>query len=77
MSEQNKLTLQNANAAIQQRNYEGFLSQCTDDTEWTFVSEKTLKGKEAVREWTTSGYQEPPNFNVTELIAEGNFVSTW
>jgi uncharacterized protein len=75
MSEQNKAILQKANAAIQRGDYEGFLSYCTDDTEWTFVSEKTLKGKGAVRQWMASGYHEPPEFSVTELIAEGDFVT--
>lgn len=75
MSEHNKATLQKANLAITQGEYEQFLSYCTDDTEWTFVSEKTLKGKEAVRKWMANSYHEPPKFTVTELIAEGDFVT--
>lgn len=46
MSEKNKATLEKANAAIAEGDHEGFLSFCTDDTEWTFVGDKTLKGKE-------------------------------
>ena len=75
MSEQNKATLEKANRAITQGDYDGFLSYCTDDTKWTFVSEKTLKGKAAVRKWMSSSYQEPPIFTVTELIAEGDLVT--
>ena len=48
MSDKNKAILEEANAAIAQGNYEGFLSFCTDDTEWTFVGDRTLKGKAAV-----------------------------
>jgi ketosteroid isomerase-like protein len=75
MSDKNKAILEEANAAIAQGNYEGFLSFCTDDTEWTFVGDKTLKGKEAVRQWMAMTYIEPPKFRVANLIAEGDFVT--
>jgi uncharacterized protein len=75
MSENNKAILEAANAAIAQGNYEGFLSFCTDDTEWTFVGDKTLKGKEAVRQWMVTEYVEPPLNIVANLIAEGDFVT--
>lgn len=74
MSDYNKSVLQKANAAITQGDYEGFLSFCTDDTEWTFVGDRTLRGKEAVRKYMAEVYDEPPKFNVTNLIAEGDFV---
>ncbi|MBD0299764.1 MAG: nuclear transport factor 2 family protein, partial [Nitrososphaera sp.] len=60
MSENNKAILEAANAAIAQGNYEGFLSFCADDMEWTFVGDKTLKGKKAVRQWMATTYVEPP-----------------
>jgi ketosteroid isomerase-like protein len=75
MSDKNKAILEEANAAIAQGNYEGFLSFCADDTEWTFVGDKTLKGKEAVRQWMAMTYIEPPKFRVANLIAEGDFVT--
>lgn len=75
MSENNKAILEAANAAIAEGNYEGFLSFCTDDTQWTFVGDKTLNGKEAVRQWMATTYIEPPAFRVTNLIAEGDFVT--
>jgi uncharacterized protein (TIGR02246 family) len=75
MSEKNKSVLETANAAISEGNTEGFLSFCTDDTEWTMVGDKTLKGKEAVRQWMATVYVEPPKFTVTNLIAEGDFVT--
>ncbi|NTS42454.1 nuclear transport factor 2 family protein [Flavisolibacter sp. BT320] len=75
MSEQNKAILQKANAAITKGDYEGFLSFCTEDTEWTFVGDITLKGKEAVRQWMATAYKEPPSFSVDNLIAEGDFVT--
>jgi len=75
MSENNKAVLEAANAANAAGNYEGFLSFCTDDTQWTFVGDKTLNGKEAVRQYMAETYIEPPKFTVTNLIAEGDFVT--
>lgn len=75
MSEKNKAILEKGNAAIAGGDNEGFLSLCADDTEWTFVGDKTLKGKEAVRQWMATTYVEPPKFTVAHLIAEGDFVT--
>ncbi len=75
MSDKNKAILEAANAAIAQGNYEEFLSFCTDDTQWTLVGDKTLQGKEAVRQWMATEYVEPPLNIVANLIAEGDFVT--
>jgi ketosteroid isomerase-like protein len=75
MAENNKIILEKANAAISEGDNEGFLAFCSDDTEWTFVGDKTLRGKEAVRQWMTATYIEPPKFMVENLIAEGDFVT--
>jgi uncharacterized protein (TIGR02246 family) len=75
MSQNNKAILEQANAAVVAGDHEGFLSHCTDDVEWTFVGDQTLKGKDAVRRYMTSTYIEPPTFVVAQLIAEGDFVT--
>lgn len=75
MSERNKAILLEGNAAIAEGDNEGFLSHCTDDTEWTFVGDRTLKGKEAVRQYMATAYVEPPKFTVEHLIAEGDFLT--
>lgn len=75
MSETNKAILQQANAAVAEGDYEGFLSRCTDDVEWTFVGDSTLRGKEAVRQYMQATYIEPPTFVVSHLIAEGDFIT--
>lgn len=75
MLEKNKAILEEGNAAIAEGNNEGLLSFCAEDTEWTFVGDKTLKGKEAVRQYMAATYIEPPKFTVTNLIAEGDFVT--
>ncbi|GAA4315633.1 hypothetical protein GCM10023149_12320 [Mucilaginibacter gynuensis] len=71
----NKTILEKANAAVTQGDNEGFLAYCTDDTEWTFIGEQILQGKEAVRQYMAKAYVEPPKFEVEHLIAEGDFVT--
>ena len=75
MTETHKQILEKANAAIKQGDLEGFLVHCTDDTQWTFEGDQTLRGKEAVREWMQRTYLEPPRFIVQCLIGEGNHVA--
>ena len=75
MTVTHKAILEKANAAIVQGDYEGFLAFCTEDTQWTFVGDRTLNGKEAVRQWMATAYTEPPRFEVHHLIAEDDFVT--
>jgi uncharacterized protein len=75
MSEANKETLRKANAAVSSGDYDGFLSHCTENTQWTFVGERTLLGKDAVRKYMAETYVEPPHFNVERMIAEDDFVT--
>jgi ketosteroid isomerase-like protein len=74
MTELNKQILKQANAAVIAGDYEGFLFYCTEDTEWNFIGDQVLKGKEAVRRYIQKTYIEPPKFEVSKLISEGNFV---
>lgn len=75
MAETHKAILQKANDAIAEGDFEGFLRFCTEDTKWTFVGDRKIKGKEAVRQWMASTYKEPPRFTVHRMIAEGDFVA--
>jgi ketosteroid isomerase-like protein len=76
MSANNKSVLEQANAAVTRGDYEGFLSFCTDDTLWTFVGDRTLRGKEDVRRWMAEAYsQGPPELTVDHLISEGEFLT--
>lgn len=56
MFERTKVILEGANAAIAEGNYEAFLAFYADDTHWTFVGDKTLQGREAVRQWMATEY---------------------
>lgn len=75
MNADNKTVLEKANAAISAGDHEGFLACCTDDTEWNFIGDRVLRGKEAVRQYMLDAYAEPPKFRVDELIGEGEFVT--
>lgn len=75
MSDQNRATLEQANAAIRAGDHEGFLSQCQEDLVWTTVGQDSLRGKSAVREWMRQNYIDPPQFTVAELIAEEDLVA--
>jgi len=72
MLEANKKVLEEANAAIARGDFEGFLRHCTDNTEWVFVGDRVLRGKEQVREWMVATYRQPPAFKVERLIGEGS-----
>ena len=75
MNESNKAILEKANAAITNGDHEGFLSYCTEDTEWEFVGDQVLRGKDAVRNYMATAYAEPPRFNVENMIEQGEFLS--
>jgi uncharacterized protein len=75
MSEANKETLRNANTAVSRGDYDGFLAYCTDSTRWTFVGDRELVGKGAVRKYMAETYEEPPQFNVQRMVAEGDFLT--
>lgn len=75
MIESNKAILEKANAAFAKGDFEGFLSFCTEDTKWTYVGDRILNGKEAVRRYIAETYTEPSKFTVENLIAEGEFVT--
>lgn len=74
MSEASKSTLLRANEAIARLDFDGFLQYCTDDTEWTFVGERTLKGKAEVKQWMRETYHIAPSVSVDQLIAEGDLL---
>lgn len=75
MSDLHKQTLEKANEAISNGDFEGFLRHCTEDTVWNFIGDRTLRGKDAVRQWMAEAYKEPPVFRVHQMIAEGQFLA--
>ena len=74
MSDEHKAILNRANAANKRGDYEGFLAHCTEDVVWEFVGERTLRGKQAVRQYMVDTYRQPPRFTTDRLIAEGDSV---
>jgi ketosteroid isomerase-like protein len=74
MSDQNKAILTEANECVSNGDYDGFLSYCTEDTEWTFIGDMRLRGKEAVWQWMKATYIQPPEFSVSHMVGEGDYV---
>ena len=66
--------LEQANARIDKGDIEGFLAFCTEDTVWTFVGDRVLDGKAAVRAWMKETYLHPPVNDVTRMIADAEHV---
>ena len=71
----NKQILLEANKHVAKGDHEGFLSFCTDDIKYSIVGDKTLNGKEALRDYMKAAYVEPPKFDIEYLIAEDDFVT--
>lgn len=78
MSEKNKEIVKRVNESFLEGNFTGFLEFCAEDVTWTFIGERTIKGRENIRQWMASmaaENPEPPSFNVIDpVIAEGDFV---
>lgn len=75
MLSDHKMILKTGNAAIAAGNNEGFLEFCSEDTVWEFVGDKTLIGKQAVREWMTSEYIHPPKVSISTLVSDGDHLT--
>lgn len=76
MPTMHKDILTRANAAVSRGDHEGFLAFCTEDTEWNFLGDRTLRGKDAVRQWMAESYRTaPPQLNVHRMVAEGEFLT--
>jgi len=75
MSQRHQVVLEQANAAIVEGDFDGFLAFCTEDTEWNFVGDRTLAGKAAVREWMLATYVRPPKLKVDRMIADGEHLA--
>lgn len=76
MATMHKKILEQANAAVVQGDHEAFLAFCTEDTVWTFLGDRTLRGKEAVRQWMAESYKAaPPRLKVHRMMEEGDFLT--
>lgn len=77
MSGGNKEIVEAVNAAFAAGNIEGFLSYCAEDVEWIVAGEDPVKGKDAIRKWMAAMDGEPPQFEVDDVIAEGDAVAAY
>jgi uncharacterized protein len=75
MALRNKELIAKVNAAFAEGDKEKFLAFCDENVKWTMVGESTVEGKDAIRKWMASMPQDPPQFTVDNVIADGDFVS--
>lgn len=71
----NKLILENANKAISNGEHEIFLSYLSDNTQWNFLGDRIISGKEQVSRYINDTYRKPPIFSVENLVSEGEYVT--
>jgi ketosteroid isomerase-like protein len=69
----NREILEKANQAFSKGNYEEFLTYCTEDTKWTYVGDRTLIGKDKVREYLSTAYEES-TFGIESYIEQGEYL---
>jgi uncharacterized protein len=74
MSEMSRSVLQRANDAVRAGDYEAFLTYCTEDTRWTFLGDRVLEGKQAVREYMREVYVHPPVVEVRHVVAQDDTI---
>ncbi len=78
MFEKNKEIVGKVNASLLAGDYEGFLSFCAEDVRWTIVGEKSVQGKDNIRQWMdqmAAENPEPPKFTVDNTFGEGESVA--
>ena len=76
MAANRKEIVQRINEGFAENNLEKVLSFCTDDLTWTMVGDRTVRGKDPIRQWMASMDPQPPQFIIHQTIAEGESVVT-
>ena len=76
MSAARKAIVEAINEDMRRGDTEGFLSRVPEDFVWTMVGEAPIRGKDAIRQWMAGvGPQEPPDFTVRTVVADGDVVA--
>ena len=76
MSEKNKETVERVDAAFSANNIEGFLELCAENVKWTILGDRTIEGKNGIRDFVNSmGDMEPPVITNKHMIAEMDSVA--
>lgn len=78
MSEKNKETVKQVDAAFSANNIEGFLELCAENVKWTILGDRIIEGKTSIREFVNSmGEMEPPVIMNKNMIAESDSVAAY
>lgn len=74
MTQTKKEIVEAINRSFIEANPDGFLDHCSENTKWSVVGDKSVTGKDAIREWMQMGECEPPVFSVINLVEDGDVV---
>lgn len=78
MSDSKKAIVEKINRAFTENKVEDFLSHCTEDVTWNMAGDGAHTGKDSIRKFMASvPGMEPPQFTVTDMIAEGDSVACY
>lgn len=72
MAENHKATIDAVNEAFAKNDLEAFLAHCADDVRWTMYGDRTVNGKQAIRDWMGPMMTEAPIFTITNVIVSGD-----
>lgn len=76
MSDKYKEIVEQVDAAFGANNIEGFLELCAEDVKWEIIGDKTIEGKDAIRQFAASmGGMAPPKIENRRMIADGDSVA--
>ncbi len=76
MSDKYKEIVRQVDAAFGANNVEGFLELCAEDVKWEIIGDKTVAGKNAIRQFAASmGGMIPPKIENRRIIADGDSVA--
>lgn len=62
-----------ANKALAERNYEEFITYCSEDIKWINVGESTFNGKAEILKYISSAY-DGITFTTEDHIKENDFI---
>lgn len=70
----NKQVVEKINDAFDKSDIDAFLSYCTENIAWNIIGDESFAGKDAIRNFMGKTQGEPPEFSISEIVAEGNTV---
>ena len=78
MSEKYREIVEKVNDAFANNDGEAFINLCADDIRWIIVGDRTVDGKDSLREFMKSMEgMEAPKFTVEKIVSEGDSAAAY